>query len=243
MKRQVWIGTSGWMYSHWNKTFYAEADKRDQLAFYAREFNTVEVNYSFYRIPDPVSYTKWYERTPENFRFTVKLNRYLTHLKRLIIDQESKETLKSFLQDTQGLKEKLAVILIQLRPSQGIDIQRLSTFFEAYNEVINHLEFKPSACIEFRNTTWFSNEIYQLLEKYNVALVFPSTPQFRQLVFTSDFAFLRLHGGYSYSDDDLETLKLEIENYPSKVRDVFVYFNNDMNTYAIYNARYLRSII
>ncbi len=243
MKREILIGTSGWMYNHWNKTFYAEAGKSDKLVFYSKEFNTVEINYTFYRIPSPDSYVKWYSRTPEDFKFSIKLNRYITHVKRLIIDEESKTTLTSFLDDTQALKEKLAVILIQLQPKQFVDYRRLESFLTEYSLIIKHLKHKPLTCIEFRNVTWFTDEIYKLLEKHKVALVFPSTPEYRKLIFTADFAFIRIHGGISYSDKDLERLKEEIDGYPSQIKHVFVYFNNDINTYAIYNARYLKSIL
>lgn len=230
------------MYSHWNKTFYAEAGK-DQLVFYANEFNTVELNYSFYRMPDPKSYIDWHARTPPDFTFTVKMNRFITHLKRLIIDEDSKQMLTSFLIDTQGLKEKLAIVLIQLQPSQSLDLKRLNDFFIQYREEINKLEYKPMTCIEFRNTSWFIEETYKLLENYNISLVFPSTPEYRYLVFTSDFAFIRLHGNKSYSDQELNELKDEILNYPPSIREVYVYFNNDIGTNAIYNARYLKSIL
>lgn len=243
MKREIRIGTSGWMYSHWNKTFYADAGKENQLIFYSREFNTVELNYSFYKMPGAKAYLDWYNRTAKDFQFTVKMNRLITHLKRMIIDDVSREALHSFLQDTQGLKEKLAVILLQLQPSQAIDIDRLNKFLETYTAEINNLEYKPKTSIEFRNETWFTEETYNLLQYYNVSLVFPSTPQYRRLVFTSDFVFIRIHGNKSYSDQELTELKDEINNYPVKISKVYVYFNNDFNTWAIYNARFLKSTI
>jgi len=231
------------MYSHWNKTFYAEAGKENQLVFYSREFDTVELNYSFYRMPGSKAYIDWYNRLPDGFTFTVKMNRLITHLKRMIIDDMSSEAMRSFLHDTQGLKEKLAIILLQLQPSQGIDLKRLERFFIEYTSIINELEYKPSTSIEFRNVTWFTNETYELLRQYNVALVFPNTPEYRRLEFTSDFVFIRIHGNKSYSDQKLKELKEEIDNYPDFITRVFVYFNNDFNTWAIYNARYLKSII
>lgn len=243
MKRNIRIGTSGWMYKHWNDTFYGENQGENQLVFYAREFDTVELNYSFYRMPGPQAYKDWYVKTPPHFIFTIKMNRFLTHLKRLIIDEETMDALHSFLQDTQGLKEKLGVILIQLQPKQFLDFERLSTFLKFYSQELAVLEFKPATCIEFRNATWLTPEIYDLLEHYNVAMVFPSTQEYRKLVFTSDFAFIRLHGNKSYSDDELEQLKKEIDDYPSKIKKVYIYFNNDFNTWAIYNARFLKLLI
>lgn len=243
MKREIRIGTSGWMYSHWNKTFYAEAVKENQLIFYSHEFNTVELNYSFYRMPGPKAYTDWYQRSPAGFDFTVKMNRLITHLKRLIIDDVSRDALHSFLRDTQGLKEKLSVILLQLQPSQGIDIQRLDKFLDTYTAEIGNLDYKPSTSIEFRNVSWFTNETYNLLRHYNVCLVFPSTPEYRHQEFTSDFVFIRIHGNKSYTDVELNMLKDEIDRYPPHIRKVYVYFNNDFNTWAIYNARYLKSIL
>lgn len=242
MNRNIRIGTSGWMYNHWNRTFYAEAGK-DQLVYYAKEFNTVELNYSFYRMPDPKSYIDWHARTPADFTFTVKMNRYITHIKRLIMDNKAKAMLHSFLTDTQGLKDKLAIILIQLQPSQSIDIKRLNDFFLHYNTEIAKLDYKPKTCIEFRNTSWFSEDTFKVLAQHYTSLVFPSTPEYRHLVYTSDFTFIRIHGNKLYSDMELNALREEILNYPPEIKEVYVYFNNDIDTNAIYNARYLKSIL
>lgn len=243
MEREILIGTSGWMYKHWNKTFYAEAGKQNQLEFYSREFNTVELNYSFYRSPGPKAYIDWHERTPAGFTFTVKLNRFLTHLKRLIIDDETVQTLKTFMHDTQGLKEKLACILIQLQPSQSADLNRLERFLFEFSDIVNTMQYKPSACIEFRNVTWFNDDVYRILRNYNIALVFPSTVQYRKLKFTSNIAFIRLHDNHDYTIEELIMLKNEIYAYPAEIERVFIYFNNDWNTYAIYNARELKKLL
>lgn len=231
------------MYRHWNKTFYENAGKEKQLVFYAQEFDTVELNYSFYRMPGLKAFAGWYSITPDHFSFAVKLNRFITHLKRLIIDEESEAALQQFLYDTQGLKEKLSVILIQLQPNQSADLNRLTTFLDYYTSIVNTLQYKPATCIEFRNTTWFNAEVYQTLRQFNISLVFPSTIAFKKLVFTSDFCFIRLHGYKNYTQEELDTLKKEIDDYPEFIRTVWVYFNNDWNTWAIYNARYLKSII
>lgn len=242
MKRTILTGTSGWMYRHWKGTFYPAGLKENQLIFYAREFKTVELNYSFYRIPAKTAYTAWYKNTPPDFSFAIKLNRYFTHLKRLISDDEMTERLERFMNDTQELKEKLAVILVQLHPRHESNVERLEEFFSSYDEIVASLEYKPSVCIEFRNISWFNDEIYSVLRKHSVALVFPSTPEFRRLIFPSGFAYIRIHGNVSYSEDQLKELKAEIDQYPPDVRKIFVYFNNDWNTYAIYNARYFISL-
>lgn len=243
MKISVHTGTSGWTYKHWKNTFYPAGLKEKQLVFYANEFKTVELNYSFYRVPADSAYSGWYDVTPSDFTFSIKMNRYFTHIKRLITDDEMSERLENFMNGTQLLKEKLEVILIQLHPRQEMDIDRLDVFLKIYSGIISKLKFKPSACIEFRNKSWFVPAVYEILRKYNTALVFPSTPDYRHLEFTSDFAYIRIHGNKSYSDEELNDLKNEIESYPADVKKVFVYFNNDWNTYAIYNARTFISLL
>lgn len=240
-KKLIYTGTSGWIYKHWRGSFYPEGLKEDKLVFYAREFTTVELNYSFYRIPSPDVYEAWYKKTPYGFSFSIKMNRFITHIKRLVIDDQSQDRLRSFLKGTQGLKEKLAVILIQLHPATEADPERLKKFLTYYSGIVNELKYKPQTCIEFRNTSWFSDDIYQILKKFKVSLVFPSTEDLRKVVFTSGFAYIRIHGNKSYSNEELDSLYNEIINYPASVKTVYVYFNNDWNTYAIYNARYLIS--
>ncbi|MGE5423840.1 MAG: DUF72 domain-containing protein [Syntrophothermus sp.] len=242
-EREILTGTSGWMYRHWKGTFYPDGFKGNQLIYYTGEFKTVELNYSFYRMPGAKAYTGWYEHTPAGFIFAVKMNRYITHLKRLIVDDESETSLRNFLQDTQGLKEKLGVILIQLHPRQEINPERLENFLSVYTKITGDLEFKPETCIEFRNASWFAESIYEILHKNNISLVFPSTPEFRRLVFTADFAYIRIHGYNSWTGGMLKKLKAEIDSYPEKIKRVYVYFNNDYNTYAIYNAREFLTLI
>jgi uncharacterized protein YecE (DUF72 family) len=236
MKRKILTGTSGWMYKHWNGTFYPQGLKENQLVFYSREFKTVELNYSFYRMPGAKAFAGWYEHTPEEFRFAIKMNRYITHLKRLIIDEESSGSLQRFLNDTQELKETLSVMLIQLHPGHPYDLPRLENFLEAYTEIVAGLKYPPKTCLEFRNSGWLRDETYKLMQRFGIALVFPNT-ELKRLVFPAGFAYIRIHGFNSLSFEDLKYMKNEIDGYPVTVKEVYVYFNNDWNTYAIYNAR------
>jgi uncharacterized protein YecE (DUF72 family) len=111
---KLYIGTSGWMYKDWGKEFYPQDMKKGFLTFLANEFNTVEVNASFYRLPTLDTFKKWYSETPDHFLFTIKMSRYITHIRRL---KEIRPSLERFLNNTQGLERKLGIVLIQLPPN------------------------------------------------------------------------------------------------------------------------------
>ncbi len=245
-KREIFIGTSGWMYKHWGQRFYPENLKEDCLTFFSREFDTVEINSSFYRMPTYHTFEMWREKSSSKFIFSVKLNQYLTHRKRLIIDEESQAYLKEFLVRAQELERKLAAILIQLPPSFKKNLPRLNIFLKTVNDIILNLEFKPKLAMEFRHQSWFEEEVYEELRSQKVSLVISSTPELRKDIVTADFVYIRMHGGEKheskYLKKDLKKLKEEIELFPRNVKNIFVYFNNDYSAYAIENVRYLISL-
>ncbi len=249
VEQKILVGTSGWVYKDWAEMFYPEDLKEDKLIFYAREFNTVELNSSFYHLPASETFKNWRKKTPKDFIFTVKVSRFITHQKRLITDDRGKEAIARLVSHASGLEEKLGVFLIQLPPNFKADTERLDKFLGAYNEEVKKNHLKCGLVIEFRNESWFTDEVMKILEKYKTALVISSSSQIpMDIKFTADLAYIRFHGpgqlfSSKYSEEQLETWAEKIKNFPPGIKKVFVYFNNDFKGYAILNARYLKELL
>ncbi len=157
------IGTSGWVYKHWMDIFYPPHLPSDQqLLFYAQHFATVEINFSFYRLPERSVFETWRKQTPSNFLFAVKGSRYLTHMKKL---KDPIEPLSCLMERASGLQEKLGPILFQFPHTWHINIERLQPFLEL-------LQTYPQQrfTVEFRHSSWLIPQVYQLLESAGVAL-------------------------------------------------------------------------
>jgi len=242
----LFIGTSGWVYSHWERIFYPEnLPSKDKLKYYSQHFKTVEINYSFYHLPRPSTYQNWYSQTPDDFLFAVKASRFITHVKRL---KEVKDAWKQFLENALNLKEKLGPILFQFPASFQAtkeNIDRLDEFLKYIreNSCPNSYKFARYA-FEFRHKTWCDPKIYNLFKKYNVAWVIADSPRYPKAeVVTTDFAYIRMHGSKimfasKYTKKEIEDLSKKIKNW-LKNGDVFCYFNNDFQGYAIENAKEL----
>jgi len=236
------VGTSGWSYDHWTGRFYPQdIDRRKWLEFYCREFDTVELNSSFYRLPRRKTFENWRNRSPKNFIFSVKMSRYVSHVKRLI---EPEKTLSKFFESVSGLREKCGPILIQLPPSLGFEQQRAENFFrelEKYNYKLT---------LECRNKSWFFKDSYNLMKEYNIALCLADTPHFPYAEeITSDFVYIRLHGherlyASNYSEEQLQGWVEKIRGWNKKKKmNCYVYFDNDANAYAVDNAIRLKEIL
>jgi len=228
------IGTSGWVYRHWRGRFYPpDLPARDQLSFFAGEFSTVEINYSFYRLPTLENFVSWREQTPDGFVFAVKASRYITHLRRL---KDPADALERLFSRVAGLGGKLGPILFQLPSRWPIHIDRLAPFLEL-------LPVGQRYVFEFRDPNWFVPEVYQALEMHGAALCFadrggPITP----FPITADFVYVRLHGGGEaggYSDQDLRAWAERIKDWSRQGLDAYAYFNNDWDAWAVVNARQL----
>jgi len=250
--RKIFIGTSGWAYSHWENIFYPDSlPSKDKLKYYSRQFKTTEVNYSFYRLPRPSTYQNWYSQTPGNFLFAVKTSRFITHIKRL---KDVKEPWKIFIKNALNLKEKLGPVLFQFPPSFKAteeNIKRLKGFLRFI--CVNPRRYLRKSAVlrfafEFRHKTWCDKKIYNLLKKYNAAWVIadsPSYPKVEEL--TADFVYVRMHGSKvlfssKYTRKELKDLAEKIKKW-SRNRDVFVYFNNDAQGYALENAKTLKELL
>jgi len=250
MTAQLFIGTSGWHYNDWIGSFYPKAiTGYHELTYHARYFNTVENNSSFYRIAGESTYRTWDKMTPDNYKFSVKLNKQITHFARLQVTDEVRERVKYILDTTQVLGDKIGALLIQLPASFKFDLERLDVFLDFFTREVRSRPYPFDLAIEFRNKYWFIDEVYALLRKYNVALVAADSsryPGVREV--TADIGYIRMHGpkklfASSYSGTQLEELARYISTIAPQMKRIYVYFNNDFHGYAIKNARTLKKLI
>jgi uncharacterized protein YecE (DUF72 family) len=236
----VWIGTSGWVYKHWMGIFYPpKLPGERQLAFYAERFLTVEVNFSFYRLPERSVFETWRSQTPPGFLFAVKGSRYLTHLKKL---KEPAEPLARLMDRAAGLGEKLGPILFQFPPNWPIHVERLAPFLDA----LRAYPGRPCA-FEFRHESWLTAEVYGLLERAGAALCLPVSQTVPLDVrVTAPWTYVRVHGGrrgIGLADDELAEWAERIRTFLDRGVDAYVYFNNDPDGHAIRDAERLRAML
>ena len=232
------IGCSGWNYQHWRDgVFYPpRLPPRRWLEYYARHFDTVEVNMTFYRLPKETAVAKWVSESPSGFLFAVKMSRYVTHIKRLRDLPPSVELFYSRIRPLVGTA-KLGPVLWQLPATFRRDDERLAQALEA---------LPPGRhCFELRHESWFADEVYELLRRHGVALVIGDTPEpFQAHELTADWTFIRFHHGTrgrfsNYSERELEEWAERIEGWAER-GDVYAYFNNDRSGYAVRNGLWLK---
>ena len=234
------IGTSGWHYDDWRNRFYPEKlPKAKWLEFYARHFSTVELNNSFYRLPSETAFANWRDSSPANFTFAVKVSRFITHIKRL---KNSEEAVENFIQRARILGEKLGPLLYQLPPNMHRNDETLDSFLSSLPEEMKHV-------IEFRHQSWLAEDVFEILHKYRAGLCVFDMPSFTcPLLATADFAYIRFHGSedlYSsyYSDEALADWTKRIANLAVNLDTVYIYFNNDVEGFAVKNAVTIRDYL
>jgi uncharacterized protein YecE (DUF72 family) len=236
--KPVRIGCSGWNYAHWRETVYPKGlPPRRWLEHYATLFDTVEVNTTFYRLPTRSAVAGWVEQSPPGFLFAVKGSRYLTHMKRLT---DLGRGLERFYERIQPLVEspKMGPVLWQLPGNFHRNDERLAGALE---------QLPPGRhCFEFRHESWFAPEVYELLRSHGAALVIGDHPQrpFQTLELTTDWTFIRFHYGSrgrrgNYSERELEEWACRIAAWRTE-SEVFVYFNNDWEGFAVRNGLQLK---
>jgi uncharacterized protein YecE (DUF72 family) len=239
------IGTSGWSYKHWeNGLFYPEQQPAaEHLPFFAQHFATVEINYSYYQLPPRSTFEVWRRRSPPGFVFAVKASRYLTHMRKL---SQPEEPLQRLLHNAGGLVEKLGPLLFQFPRRWAVNLERLSSFFEALRRHPPH-----RYAFEFRHQSWLCAEVYEILRSHGAALCLPvgwGIPLDVQV--TADWTYLRFHGGergIAFTDDELRPWAERIRGWLAQGIDSYSYFNNDTLEHnrppAIDNARRLRELV
>lgn len=229
----MFVGTSGWQYAHWRPVFYpAELPQRMWLGYFAERFQTVEVNNTFYNLPEKSVFEQWRLSTPPDFVFTLKMSRYLTHLKRL---RDPAEPVHRFMGRADALGSKRGPILIQLPPGLRENVKVLDEALAVFDRSVR-------IAVEFRDESWFVPETRMVLERRGAALCIADSPRRKQPIWrTADWGFVRFHEGKGrrapgYERDALQRWVTRIaETWPASA-DVFVYFNNDAFGYAIKDA-------
>jgi uncharacterized protein YecE (DUF72 family) len=236
----VHVGTSGWHYKPWIGDFYPPRfAPAKMLGWYAREFNTVEINNSFYRLPEEKTFREWASIVPRGFLFSVKASRFLTHIKRL---KDAEDPIRLFFSRARFLGRKLGPVLFQLPPKWKADHGRLREFLELLPP--NH-----TYAIEFRDPTWYNEPIYELLRSHDVALCMHDWhSELWPQELTAKLAYLRFHGttgryAGNYPDQLLEEWAKKIATWSMQLDQFFVYFNNDVAGHAVRNAITLRAAL
>jgi uncharacterized protein YecE (DUF72 family) len=233
------IGCSGWQYRHWRGSFYPEELPASRwLEYYAERFDTVEVNNSFYRLPEAVTFGAWRQRVPARFTFAVKASRYLTHLKRL---KDPAEPVDRIFERASHLRRGFGPVLYQLPPRWGPDVDRLRGFLATAPN-------KHPQAIEFRDPSWYTDEVFALLRRSRFALcVHDMAGSAPPPVLIGPFVYLRLHGPQRYAGRYTDGMLREWADWLAEPRaagrDIYVYFNNDIGGHAPRDAQRLRDMM
>jgi uncharacterized protein YecE (DUF72 family) len=235
----VFVGCSGWQYRHWRGDFYpATLPLRLWFAHYAARFDTVEINNTFYRLPEGAVFRAWRERAPAGFTFAVKASRFLTHMKKLT-DPEA--PLERFFTRARELGPTLGPILYQLPPRWTVDVERLEGFLRALPRRRRHV-------LEFREPSWYRDDVFRLLEQFGVALCLHDMHGSASgQLDVGPFVYVRFHGterySGSYSDERLQRWAEWLDARARAGKAIYAYFNNDVGGHAPRDASRLRAMI
>ena len=241
MAAEIRIGTSGYHYKHWLGRYYPAGTKSSEmLAHYLRDFDTVELNNTFYQLPNESTFDTWRDSTPRDFLYAVKGSRFITHMIKL---KDAQRGLTNFMPRAERLGPKLGPILWQLPPGWKVNVERLEEF-------LSLLPAKHRYTFELRNETWMTDAVLEVLQKYNAAFCIYELAGYQSpLEITADWTYIRLHGPTafkyqgSYSDEQLAEWAQRIKSWSRKMKAVYVYFDNDDSAYAVDNAITLKRLI
>ena len=235
---KVHIGCSGYNYKEWRGPFYPQKmPQRTWLEYYSSIFDTVEINNTFYRFPREENLIKWADTVEEQFQFTLKGHRFVTHRKKL---KDAARPVKDFEALAMLLKKKLGCILWQLPPNLHRNDEKLEEFCQTLDPAFKNV-------LEFRHDSWYDREVYEILEKHGIIFSSISSPEFPdELVTTSDIGYLRFHGAGKDWYDHLYSLE-ELKEWHKKIcdsglKEIYIYFNNDIHAHAPKNAQQLKGL-
>ena len=233
------IGCSGWQYAHWRGLFYpAELAQSKWLDYYAARFNTVEINNTFYRLPEAPTFAAWARRAPPGFVYAVKASRYLTHMKKL---RDPREPIARFFTRARRLGATFGPVLYQLPPRWPVNVERLGEFVRRLPRTRQH-------AIEFRDPSWYCDAVFAILERHRVALcLHDMAGSASGMLAIGPFVYARFHGvqkyAGSYSDRTLDAWAEWVASQRRAGRAVYAYFNNDVGGHAPHDAVRLRRLI
>ncbi len=235
-----YVGTSGWVYPHWREVFYPKGLPQARwFEFYAARLGTVEINNTFYRLPEAATFGQWAAQAPPGFVYAVKASRYMTHLKKL---KDAADPLARFVERARALGTHLGPILYQLPPNWHQNLPRLEAFLALLPGDLLH-------AFEFRHPSWLSDEAFTLLDRYGAGFCVMDLPGLETPVrATGRLAYVRFHGpgrAYegSYSEEELRAWARRIRGLLRGGRPAYVYFNNDAHGYAVQNALRLQEML
>jgi uncharacterized protein YecE (DUF72 family) len=234
------IGCSGWIYSHWRERFYPKKlPQRQWFHHYAGVFDTVEINNSFYHLPSEQAVAQWEEQAPTGFVYAVKVNRFITHMKKL---KEPKEPLRKFVARMRGLGGHLGPLLYQLPPHWNCNPERFTDFLDTLPPGLIHV-------FEFRDQSWVNGEIFSALDAHGASLcvhdmIGIEVPR----VAIGPVAYVRFHGTLpqyagGYSEKSLRSWAQWLSEQAGAGRTAFAYFNNDAGAQAVVDAQTLRAAL
>ncbi|MEM0127559.1 MAG: DUF72 domain-containing protein [Thermoplasmatales archaeon] len=233
----ILIGCSGWFYPHWSGFFYPkEIPMREWFSYYASLFNTVELNSTFYSFPSVKRAERWYNESPKSFKYSIKMNRTITHTKRMV---EVDDEMNKFYDAVSHLKEKLSSVLIQLPPSFKYTKENL-------NRISSSLRSETKEFFEFRHRSWYTPEALNELRRMEIEIVAISFKDLPFFLPEQDDVYIRMHGNiYGYATDYSEKTLMELATtlIDKNYRVTYVYFNNDYNGYAPKNALSLKKLL
>ena len=237
---RIHVGCSGWVYRHWRGIFYPDGlPQKRWFERYAEDFDTVEINASFYRLPLASTFDKWREQAPRGFRYAIKVNRFITHMKKLA---DCEEALERFIALARPLGPTLGPLLYQLPPSLSKDLSRLEAFLRLLPDDLAQV-------FEFRHKSWYDEAVLALLDRFGVGFV---AHDLRGLVSprwaSGRTAYVRFHGTAGkyhgrYPDKALLQWTDWCAEQARAGRSVWCYFNNDIHGHAIHDARTLKSMV
>ncbi len=234
---KIHIGCSGWNYNHWRGRFYPKGQPQNRwFDFYAGVFDTVEINNTFYRLPEARTFKAWCKQAPAGFLYAVKANRYLTHQKKL---KDARAPLKKFLSRAQYLEEHLGPILYQLPARWHLNLERLESFLDLLPEDLIHI-------FEFRDQTWMVEEVFRCLEARGISFCAHDMSGLNvPRLAIGKVAYVRLHGtGEKYQGGYSEPILRSWWSWMNKQtrsgKELYVYFNNDAEALAVHDAQLLK---
>ena len=233
------IGCSGWQYKHWRRNFYpAELSQTEWLEYYAQHFDTVEINNTFYRLPEASTFRQWARRAPEGFEFAVKASRFLTHMKKL---KDPEEPLGRLFSRARYLAKSFGPVLYQLPPRWPVDLERFATFLAALPKRRRHV-------VEFREPSWYSHRIFELMRQHDVSLCLHDMQgSATGKLSVGPIIYVRFHGvqkySGSYDDHVLDSWAHWMADHLCGGQQVYAYFNNDTHGHAPRDAVRLRSTV
>lgn len=238
---QIRIGTSGWHYKHWIGRYYPRDIKpAGMLDYYIHDFDSVELNNTFYQLPNEKSFDAWRESVPSKFVFAIKGSRFLTHMIKL---KDADRGIWNFIPRAKRLGKKLGPILWQLPPKSNVNAERLEEFLTKLPRDLRY-------AFELRNRTWMTDRVYETLKKFNAAFCIYELAGYQSPVeVTANWTYVRLHGPTqlkyqgSYTNAELTKWARKIDAWSAKLRAIYVYFDNDDSAYAVNNALTLKRLV